>query len=57
MKQKIHQILFGSPIKGEKLNKPTFRTIQASMKMEFNEWCKQIQVSILHDKASRRFSF
>jgi len=46
----IKQLLFGEPIKGEKLPKVVPPKERPMNTKDFAQWCKEFNVSMLHDK-------
>ena len=47
---KIKEFVFGIRAKGEKLPKPTVRTLHINNRPSENEWLKEFKCSILHNK-------
>lgn len=58
MDSKVKEILFGLPVKGEKVREPKFRTVYPAGRgpgrevsfIEVVDWCKEIGASRLSDK-------
>ena len=46
----IKQLLFGEPIKGEKLSKIVLPKERPMNTKDFALWCKEFNVSMLYDK-------
>jgi hypothetical protein len=47
---KINILVFGIRAKGEKLPRPTVRTLHIQQRPSENEWLKEFKCSILHNK-------
>ena len=47
---KIKQFIFGIKKQGERLNAPRFITTFPMVRIDYNKWCKELNVSILYQR-------
>ena len=55
-KKSIMVFIFGERIEGEKLTEPVKFPIRDIVRYEFEQWCKEFNVSTVHNRKSVHFN-
>lgn len=50
MKKLLLEIIFGKPVKGEKLIQPKKKPERPLIQSDYNKWCRMLNVSAMTDK-------